>query len=62
MRRMRVVRPSRRKLAQQVPAVDTPLLREFIRDPRAIAAVMPSSVAMAMVLGVPIPESGEPWL
>ncbi|MGH3981094.1 MAG: class I SAM-dependent methyltransferase [Pseudonocardiaceae bacterium] len=43
-----------------VPAVDTPLLREFIRDPRAIAAVMPSSVAMATVLGMPIPESGEP--
>lgn len=43
-----------------VPAVDTPLLREFIRDPRAIAAVMPSSVAMATVLGVSIPESGEP--
>ena len=48
------------KVGRIVPAVDTPLLREFIRDPRAIAAVMPSSAAMAMVLGVPIPESGEP--
>lgn len=40
--------------------VDTLLLREFLRDPTGIAAVMPSSAAMATVLSVSIPESGEP--
>jgi len=40
--------------------VDTLLLREFLRDPTGIAAVMPSSAAMAAVLSVSIPESGEP--
>jgi phosphatidylethanolamine/phosphatidyl-N-methylethanolamine N-methyltransferase len=40
--------------------VDTLLLREFLRDPTGIAAVTPSSAAMATVLSVSIPESGEP--
>ncbi|MGH3788361.1 MAG: class I SAM-dependent methyltransferase [Pseudonocardiaceae bacterium] len=40
--------------------VDTLLLREFLRDPIGIAAVTPSSAAMAAVLSVSIPESGEP--
>ncbi len=40
--------------------MDTLLLREFVRDPTGIAAVMPSSAAMARVLSVSIPESGEP--
>jgi len=40
--------------------VDTLLLRAFLRDPMGIAAVTPSSAAMATVLSVAIPESGEP--
>ena len=40
--------------------VDTLLLREFLRNPTGIAAVMPSSSAMALLLSVSIPESGQP--
>jgi phosphatidylethanolamine/phosphatidyl-N-methylethanolamine N-methyltransferase len=40
--------------------VDTLLLREFLRNPIGIAAVTPSSVAMATLLSVAVPESGEP--
>jgi phosphatidylethanolamine/phosphatidyl-N-methylethanolamine N-methyltransferase len=40
--------------------MDTLLLREFLRNPTGIAAVTPSSAAMATLLSVAIPESGEP--
>jgi phosphatidylethanolamine/phosphatidyl-N-methylethanolamine N-methyltransferase len=40
--------------------VDTLLLREFLRNPIGIAAVTPSSAAMATLLSVAIPERGEP--
>jgi phosphatidylethanolamine/phosphatidyl-N-methylethanolamine N-methyltransferase len=40
--------------------MDTLLLREFLRNPMGIAAVTPSSAAMATLLSVAIPESGEP--
>lgn len=40
--------------------MDTLLLREFLRNPMGIAAVTSSSAAMATLLSVAIPESGEP--
>lgn len=40
--------------------MDTLLLREFFRNPIGVAAVTPSSAAMATLLSVAIPESGEP--
>lgn len=40
--------------------MDTLLLREFLRNPAGIAAVTPSSTAMATLLSMAIPESGEP--
>ena len=40
--------------------MDTLLLREFLRNPTGIAAVTPSSPAIASLLSMPIPESGEP--
>ncbi|MBV9013085.1 MAG: SAM-dependent methyltransferase [Pseudonocardiales bacterium] len=40
--------------------MDILLLREFLRNPLGIAAVTSSSAAMATLLSVAIPESGEP--
>jgi phospholipid N-methyltransferase len=40
--------------------IDVVLLREFLRNPTGIAAVTPSSTAMATLLSMAIPESGEP--
>jgi phospholipid N-methyltransferase len=40
--------------------MDTLLLREFLRNPTGIAAVTPSSTAVAKLLSIAIPESGEP--
>lgn len=40
--------------------MDTLLLREFLRNPTGIAAVTPSSTAMATLLSIAIPETGEP--
>lgn len=40
--------------------VDPLLLREFLRNPIGIAAVTPSSAAMALLLSVSVPETGEP--
>jgi phosphatidylethanolamine/phosphatidyl-N-methylethanolamine N-methyltransferase len=40
--------------------MDILLLREFLRDPTGIAAVTPSSTAVAMLLSIAIPEAGEP--
>jgi phosphatidylethanolamine/phosphatidyl-N-methylethanolamine N-methyltransferase len=40
--------------------VDPLLLREFLRNPTRIGAVTGSSTAMATLLSVAIPESGEP--
>jgi phosphatidylethanolamine/phosphatidyl-N-methylethanolamine N-methyltransferase len=40
--------------------MDTLLLREFLRNPTGIGAVTPSSAAMAALLSMSIPESGEP--
>jgi phosphatidylethanolamine/phosphatidyl-N-methylethanolamine N-methyltransferase len=40
--------------------MDALLLREFLRNPAVIAAVTPSSTAMARLLSMPIPENGEP--
>ena len=40
--------------------MDILLLREFLRNPTGIAAMTPSSTAMATLLSMAIPESGEP--
>jgi len=40
--------------------MDALLLREFLHNPAVIAAVTPSSTAMARLLSMPIPENGEP--
>ena len=60
VRHANLARRTRRKAGSSLPVMDTLLLREFVRDPTGIAAVMPSSAAMAGVLSVSIPESGEP--
>jgi phospholipid N-methyltransferase len=39
--------------------MDALLLRKFLQPP-VIAAVTPSSTAMAKLLSMPIPENGEP--
>jgi phosphatidylethanolamine/phosphatidyl-N-methylethanolamine N-methyltransferase len=40
--------------------VDLGLLRQFLRNPTGIAAVTPSCTAIATLLSMAIPESGEP--
>ena len=40
--------------------MDTLLLREFLRNPTGIAAITPSSTAVATLLSMAIPQRGEP--
>jgi phosphatidylethanolamine/phosphatidyl-N-methylethanolamine N-methyltransferase len=59
MHKLRQV-PAEQRLTEYLPVMDPLLLREFLRNPTGIAAVTPSSTAMATLLSMAIPESGEP--